>query len=111
MLQDLLVLKLIELVLQESRVGHLGLKEFFRLSVHPRSRTVHGATPSLDLLPCPVPYTGVGQGLPIFRPPDVTGDALVQSIIAILNREALGHVTGLPFRLVQVTPLVMLSGT
>ena len=67
-------LKLIELVLQESRAAHIGLNRFFQLSVQSRSRTVHEVRPNLDFSLVPYPC-GDGQGLPNFRPHDAGGDA------------------------------------
>ena len=77
--------------------AHVGLSSFLRLSMQPCSHTVHKASQSLDLLPCPIPrwsWTGPAKLSPQRRPRRKflkSRAQLLQKVIGVLNWETLGH--------------------
>ena len=90
-------LKVIECLLHQSEAAFVGLREFAKVAMQPQSRTVHGATSSSDLWPCPVPcwrWTGSIRLSPRRRRRRKFLSLranLVQKIVCVLNWECLGH--------------------
>ena len=90
-------LTVIECLLHQSEAAFVGLSEFTRVAMQPQSRTVHGASRSSDLWPCPVPcwrWTGSSRLSPKRRRRRKflsLRASLVQKIVCVLNWECLGH--------------------